>query len=197
MARNQPPARNNTTHVRKCGSHLAAPLRMVLTTNHLCSRWLPMARPSETCRGSHSENALKNEKPNRAGESWQTDRQISRARAWPEGHCSLPKLVGHWRARLRRSAQKVFAPHIFRRRIADCPTALTCLCGPHYRTLLRARAWRIAHIVGHGYAETQNSLQKTRFEATRTRTAGESCGLSWPSVRDIVACTYRTTIAHR
>jgi len=54
---------------------------------------------------------------------------------------------------------KVFAPQNSRRRVADCPTALACLCGPHYRLLLHARAWRIARIVGHGYAEMQTSLQ--------------------------------------
>ena len=190
-------SQKNAFRERNCGDRLEAPLHMVCTCRHLCGRWLPMARPSETRRGSHSKNASKTRNPDELANrgAW-TVRLAVHVRV-QKGHAvcrNLRVVGGHVYAKLRK---KFFAPQIFGRRVADCPTALTCLCGPHYRTLLRARAWRIARLVGLSYGEMQTVLQTTRFEATRTRTAGESGGLSWPSVRDIVACTYRTTIAHR
>ena len=175
---------------------LAAQLRVVCTCWRLCSRRLSMARSPETRRGSHSKTRTETPNPiELANRGEQTIRFVVHVRV-KERHvvCRDWRVVGgHFYAELHKS----FAPQNSRRRVADCPTALACLCGPHYRTLLRARAWRIARLVGLGYGEMQTVLQTTRFKATRTRTAGESGGLSWPSVRDIVVCTCRTTVAHR
>ena len=171
-------------------------MRVFRTFRHLCSRWLPMARPSETRRGSHSEMGTKMRNPiERANRGARTIRLAVPVRV-QKGHevCRTLRVVGDT---VTPNCAKVFAPQNSRRRVVDCPTALSCLCGPHYRALLRARAWRIARIVGLGYVEMQTVLQTTTFEATHIRMADGSGGLLWPSVRHIVVATCIGAVARR